>query len=294
MPPKRRTFVLSVMPATSNSPVPRKVARKSVPVITHPGTSIMVIEALKELDSRKGVSKYAIQNFIMLKYPSVDRIRINYFVRRALKKGLENGTLVRPANSTITTGIIGKFRLAPKRKEPKAKAENVDPNVQKAPEAAKEAPKKTKAGGTKKKAAAEEPKSPTKDAAKGTKKSKKDEEALRSKVAPAKKPKVKKAADEVVETKATVRTKAKPKEVKDAAATKKTKAKKGTDEIVGDAKATVRTKAKSKEVKEAAAAGKTKAKPKEAKVVKAKAAKDSDKEPVPKAAAKQGRKKNAE
>ncbi|XP_061687555.1 histone H1-beta, late embryonic [Syngnathoides biaculeatus] len=288
MPPKRRTFVLREMAATSFSPLPKKVARKSGLSISHPGTSIMVMEALKALDSRKGVSKYAIQNFILHKYPTVDRIRMNYFVRRALKKGLENGSLVRPPNSTVTTGVVGKFRLAPKSK---VKAENLDPNVQKVPEAAKEAPKKTKAGGTKKKTAADEqPKLPKKEAPKGTKK---EEEALRSKAAPAKKPKVKKSADEVVDSKA------KPRE---AAASKKTKAKKVSDEVVADTKAEVKSGAKSKEVKDAtakktkakkvtgaevkepAAAGKTKAK--EAKVGKRKAAK----EPASKAPAKQGRK----
>lgn len=72
----------------------------------------MVKEALQELDSRKGVSSQAIQNFIKQKYPSVDLVRLKHFVRRALKKGLENGTVVRPANSTVTTGLVGKFRVS--------------------------------------------------------------------------------------------------------------------------------------------------------------------------------------
>lgn len=80
-------------------------------IAMHPTTSVMVVEALKELDSRKGVSKPAIQNFIKRKYPSVDNIRLKYFVRRALTKGLEDGTLVRPPNSTVTTGVAGKFRV---------------------------------------------------------------------------------------------------------------------------------------------------------------------------------------
>ena len=77
----------------------------------HPSTAVMVKEALKELDSRKGVSFQAIQNYIKQKYPSVDLVRLKHFVRRALKKGLETGTLVRPANSTATTGAQGKFRV---------------------------------------------------------------------------------------------------------------------------------------------------------------------------------------
>ncbi|XP_077429012.1 linker histone H1M isoform X1 [Vanacampus margaritifer] len=305
MPPKKRTVVLSEMPAASKALLPSKVARKSGSVTLrrismHPGTSVMVVEALKELDSRKGVTKQAIQNFIKRKYPSVDNIRLKYFVGRALKKGLENGTLVHPANSPVTTSIIGRFRLAPKRKESKAKAENVEPNVQKASE---EAPK-TKAGGMKR-AAADEVKSPKKKAAKGPSESKKDEEASPSKAAPAKKPKAKKAVTADVEAKVNVRSKAKSKE---AAAAEKTKAKPKDVEAAEktkakpkDVEAAEKTKAKPKDVE---AAEKTKAKPKDveaaektkakAKGAKGKAAKDSDKETAPKAAAKRGRKKNVE
>ncbi|XP_051932663.1 protein B4 isoform X3 [Hippocampus zosterae] len=264
MPPKRRTFVLNEVTAARNSPVPSKLARKSGVVTLrkmamHPGTSVMVVEALKELDSRKGVSKQAIQNFIKRKYPSVDKIRLKYYVRRALRKGLDDGTLVRRPDSTVTTGVVEKFRLAAKRKESKAKVEPrvqkaaevepLEPNVQKSSKVAKEAPK-TKAGRTKKAAADDPVKPPKKKATKGSDKSEEDKEAPPSKVPPAKKSKGKKAANETVEAKGTVRAKAKP-----------------------------------KEVKEAVADGKTKAKPKEAK---------GKAEAAPKSAPKKGRKKNAE
>ncbi|XP_015259685.1 PREDICTED: histone H1-beta, late embryonic-like [Cyprinodon variegatus] len=154
----------------------------------HPSTAIMVREALKALDSRKGVSSQAIQSYIKQNYPSVDLVRLKNFVRRALKKGIENGTLVRPSNATITTGAMGKFRLAPKVKEAKPKSENRDPNMQKSPNEGK----KTKAAGVTKK------KKSTNEGAKSTKnakpaKSSNDEGAAPSKVPPVKKPKAKKA-----------------------------------------------------------------------------------------------------
>uniref|UniRef100_A0A3B4X528 Linker histone H1M n=1 Tax=Seriola lalandi dorsalis TaxID=1841481 RepID=A0A3B4X528_SERLL len=149
MPPKKQAAD-SADPTVSSSkdaPVEEKAESKSDAaalrkLAAHPSTAIMVKEALKELDSRKGVSSQAIQNYIKQKYPSVDLVRLKHLVRRALKKGIENGTLVRPANSSVTTGAMGKFRLAPKVKEPKLKTENTDPNVQKAPKEAKDGAKK--------------------------------------------------------------------------------------------------------------------------------------------------------
>ncbi|XP_053723768.1 protein B4 [Synchiropus splendidus] len=157
----------------------------------HPATFVMVKEALTELDSRKGVSSIAVRTFIKQKYPTVDAVRLKHLVRKALKKGLESGAVVRPASSTVSTGVVGKFRLAPKVKAPKPKSENVDPNV---PEVAKEAVKKKKKGtgapkkpekGSKKDKAGEDPKAP-----------KKPKEKPAATVAPAKKPKAKAAKTE--------------------------------------------------------------------------------------------------
>ncbi|XP_018537069.1 protein B4 [Lates calcarifer] len=225
MPPKKPAADSADPPAPSDNDalVEEKAESKSDAaalrkLAAHPSTAIMVKEALKELDSRKGVSSQAIQNYIKQKYPSVDLVRLKHLVRRALKKGLENGTLVRPANSTVTTGAMGKFRLAPKVKEAKPKTENVDPNVQKAPKAAKDGAKKPqKTGATKKKDGAKE-EAKSQEESKPPKKSKKNEDAAPSKVAPAKKPKAKKAAE---------------KDDKGASDSTKTKAAKGTKEGKG-------------------------------------------------------------
>lgn len=80
-------------------------------VAAHPSTAIMVKEALKALDSRKGTSSQAIQSYIKQHYPTVDVVRLKHLVRRTLKKGIESGALVRPANSNVTTGATGKFRV---------------------------------------------------------------------------------------------------------------------------------------------------------------------------------------
>ncbi|XP_038821560.1 protein B4-like [Salvelinus namaycush] len=145
MPPKKKAAAAEEV--TSSSDVPKKYEKVSgkakpessnAPAVArrtplHPPTMVIVNEALKELDSRKGVSSQAIRGFITEKYPSVDLVRLKYMIRKTLKKGFE--------------GVQGRFRLAVRGriKEPKPKAtENTDPNVEKAPKAAKVGAKKTK------------------------------------------------------------------------------------------------------------------------------------------------------
>ncbi|XP_075316108.1 uncharacterized protein LOC142376588 [Odontesthes bonariensis] len=148
MPPKKTAAVLPE-PTTSEAPQKETAEKKSGAAAlrklsAHPSTAVMVKEALQALDSRKGVSSQVIRSYIKEKYPSVDLVRLTHLVRNCLKKGIESGTLVRPANASVATGATGKFRLAPKAKELKSKAENVDPNEQTAPKAAKDGDEKPK------------------------------------------------------------------------------------------------------------------------------------------------------
>ncbi|KAG9333604.1 hypothetical protein JZ751_010820 [Albula glossodonta] len=156
MPPKKAASIEVTSPEKPSSDAPKKgekpseranmgsaepekaAAPRKMP--SHPSTIDMVKEALKELDTRKGSSAQAIRGYILEKYPSVDAVRLKYMLRKALAKGLEGGTLMRPANST-GNGAQGRFRLAvrSKAKEQKAKGtENADPNAE------KPSPKKTK------------------------------------------------------------------------------------------------------------------------------------------------------
>ncbi|KAK2911354.1 hypothetical protein Q8A67_003487 [Cirrhinus molitorella] len=161
-------------------------------VSPHPSTMEMVKEALKELDSRKGVSAQAIRGYIKEKYTSVDETRLKFMVRRALNKGIETGVFVRPANSGSTTGAQGRFRIAKtKAKEAKTQSkENSDPNVQKAPKPKKAAKAKGEGASKEKKPARK------KEAADDAKPKTPEKDGTASKVAPAKKPKAKNAAGE--------------------------------------------------------------------------------------------------
>ncbi|KAE8298539.1 hypothetical protein D5F01_LYC03041 [Larimichthys crocea] len=152
MPPKKPAADSAEPPAQSSSDAPVEDKKTDAAalrkVAAHPSTAIMVKEALKELDSRKGSSE----------------------------KRTRDWHLVRPANSTVTTGATGKFRLPPKKQ----------------PKAATKKPKK--AGAAKKKDTANEEDKSQEDP-KPAKKSKKNEEDAPPKAVPAKKPKAKKAAE---------------------------------------------------------------------------------------------------
>ncbi|XP_030358093.1 histone H1oo [Strigops habroptila] len=93
----------------------------------HPSTMQMVIEALQAKDSKKGASATAIKKFILAKYPTVDPIRLKYWLKVALNKGLSRGDLVRPPNSTAT-GAAGSFKLAPKMLKQKQLPGQADPD----------------------------------------------------------------------------------------------------------------------------------------------------------------------
>lgn len=70
----------------------------------------MVTEAVGALNERKGSSTAAIKRYIRHNYPGVDPIRLKYYLRKALLKGLEKGYLVRPLNSSAQ-GATGRFKV---------------------------------------------------------------------------------------------------------------------------------------------------------------------------------------
>ncbi|XP_078518549.1 histone H1.8 [Lissotriton helveticus] len=168
----------------------------------HPSTLSMVLEALRKNTDRKGATVPSIRTYILTTYPSVDSVRLRVLLRRALGKGMEQGLLMRPTNSSTAKGATGRFKLAPARpKTLKKVSENSDPNGEPVPKAKKVVARKPKTAG----AGAKKPKAPGDAAKKAAKKvaaSNKGEAAVpKAKVdsdkaskIPAKKPKEKVAA----------------------------------------------------------------------------------------------------
>nr|XP_020836999.1 protein B4 [Phascolarctos cinereus] len=82
---------------------------------SHPPMIQMVAEALKAKEDKHGTSVAAIKFYIRRKYPAVDMKRLRYLLKQALAKGISDGMLVRPRNSTVT-GARGRFKLVSKNK----------------------------------------------------------------------------------------------------------------------------------------------------------------------------------
>ena len=108
----------------------------SRPKKTHPPMSIMVIEAIKELDEPKGSSVQAIKKAICARYPDVDFKRGAFHFKKYLTEAVENGVLLQPKGR----GASGSFKIS-KAAKPKPKA--VKPAVAK-PSAAPAEPKQVK------------------------------------------------------------------------------------------------------------------------------------------------------
>ncbi|KAK7916640.1 hypothetical protein WMY93_012401 [Mugilogobius chulae] len=216
MPPKKTAVAVADSPP-ADAPQAEEKGEKKTDAATvrklaaHPSTAIMVREAITALDSRKGVSSPAIQNYIKQNYPSVDLVRLKGLVRKALKKGIENGTLVRPANSTGAAGATGRFRRKSKnqRRNPKSQRQNLKMLTQMCRKKKRVKLRERSLPPTRSlKKSSEEPKP--------AKKSKKNEEdVLSSKVAPAKKPKAAKKATEEPKESEPVKPKGRPKAVKE-------------------------------------------------------------------------------
>ncbi|XP_021201719.3 histone H1.1, embryonic-like [Helicoverpa armigera] len=80
-------------------------------------TKIMINQALMDLNSRKGVSLYAIKKYIQEKY-NVDTEKLNFHMKKYLKKAVEEGKIVQMKG----IGASGSFKLVPiKEKKPKPK-----------------------------------------------------------------------------------------------------------------------------------------------------------------------------
>lgn len=82
-------------------------------------TKLMIIDALTELKTRKGVSLYAIKNHLTEKF-QVNTEKLNFMIKKTLKTCVEDGTFVQLKG----IGASGSFKLAANKvSKPKKKKE---------------------------------------------------------------------------------------------------------------------------------------------------------------------------
>ena len=96
-----------VKSAAASSKKKSPVKSKSKTASSHPPTNVMVVAAIKALKERKGSSTVAIKKYIAANY-KVDIAKINPFIRKALKSGVEKKVLIQVKG----TGASGSFKLA--------------------------------------------------------------------------------------------------------------------------------------------------------------------------------------
>nr|XP_028594361.1 protein B4-like [Podarcis muralis] len=123
--------------AKSSAPLASPLALLNCPKAQHPPTLTMVMEVVKTLDERKGVSVVAIKCYILDSYSRVDPICLKY----TLAQGLERGCLLRPQNSSAL-GATGRFKLGTEEaKGKKSHGEKLDSDGKTAPKLKKAAKK---------------------------------------------------------------------------------------------------------------------------------------------------------
>ena len=128
---------------------PKKAAAKPKVNPSHPSTNDMIKAAIKALKERNGSSAQAIKKYIAANY-KCDVVKLAPFIRKALRTGVEKGTLVQ----TKGVGASGSFKLAVKdaAKPKAAKKPAAKKATTKKPAAKKTATKKAEKKTPKKKA----------------------------------------------------------------------------------------------------------------------------------------------
>ena len=131
----------------------KKVAKKPAKPSVHPPVADMVTAAITALNDKKGSSLSAIKKYIQANYKGIDMDRLAIFIRRFLKKAVDDKTVVQ------TKGTYKMGAKADKPKEAKKPAAE-KPKKVKTPKkaAAKKSPKKASKKPTAKKSAKKTPK----------------------------------------------------------------------------------------------------------------------------------------
>ena len=102
-------------------------ANKPKKTVNHPTYAEMVASSIAMLKDRRGSSRQAITKYVCANY-DVDAVRASFYIQKALKKGIEEGTFKKAKESGKGAGS---YKLVEKAKKKKSAAKKVKPSTKK-------------------------------------------------------------------------------------------------------------------------------------------------------------------
>jgi len=96
----------------------KKKKRRPKTDVSHPPTTEMIVEALMNLEERKGSSIIAVKKFIIAQH-DVHESSLSSLLRKAFPKLLASETIMRPKGHEKASVMQGRYLLNPKTKKPK-------------------------------------------------------------------------------------------------------------------------------------------------------------------------------
>uniref|UniRef100_G3MS01 H15 domain-containing protein n=1 Tax=Amblyomma maculatum TaxID=34609 RepID=G3MS01_AMBMU len=122
--------------------------RKLAPTKKAPKMAIMIEDAVSNCSDRKGATPAYIRNYILGKYPELDRTRFKTTFKKAFLTAIEKKALLRTKATETALGLSGRVKLAPKVKPSrKAPTPPESQGSSNAGPSSKASPKKTKKSG---------------------------------------------------------------------------------------------------------------------------------------------------
>merc|ERR1712113_1274252 len=142
---------VTCLPQPKNHPKPAKSTAAKKVDAAHPPSSVMVQKAIEGLGEKKGSSLASIKKYIGANF-KVDLVKMNIFIRKALKSGIEKKSI------SASSGMSGRFKLnkvesKPKASKPKSTKKATPKKSTKKPAKKKATPKKAEKTKTTKKTA---------------------------------------------------------------------------------------------------------------------------------------------
>merc|ERR1712113_664117 len=104
---------VTCLPQPKNHPKPAKSTAAKKVDAAHPPSSVMVQKAIEGLGEKKGSSLASIKKYIGANY-KVDLAKMNVFIRKALKSGIEKKSI------SASSGMSGRFKLNKVESKPKS------------------------------------------------------------------------------------------------------------------------------------------------------------------------------